>query len=73
MSNSSILVIWGTGLPWWLSGKESACHAGATADLGLIPGWEDLLEEEMAVHCSILAWPWTEEPGIAELDRAELT
>ena len=27
------LEIW--GLPWWLSGKESACNAG---DLGLIPG-----------------------------------
>ena len=28
-------------------------------------GWEDLLEKEMAVHASILAWriPWTEEPG----------
>ena len=28
-------------------------------------GWEDLLEEEMATHPSILAWriPWTEEPG----------
>ena len=24
-----------TGLPWWPSGKESACSAG---DLGLIPG-----------------------------------
>ena len=26
-------------------------------------GWEDPLEEEMAIHCSILAWkiPWTEE------------
>ena len=24
-----------TGLPWWPSGKESACNAG---DLGLIPG-----------------------------------
>ena len=26
-------------------------------------GWEDLLEEEMATHSSILAWriPWTEE------------
>ena len=25
-------------------------------------GWEDLLEEEMATHSSILAWeiPWTE-------------
>ena len=27
--------------------------------------WEDLLEEEMETHSSILAWeiPWTEEPG----------
>ena len=26
-------------------------------------GWEDPLEKEMAIHCSILAWeiPWTEE------------
>ena len=42
-------------------GKESACNAG---DLRLIPGWEDPLEEGMAVYSSILAWriPWTEEP-----------
>ena len=28
-------------------------------------GGDDLLEEEMATHSSILAWrsPWTEEPG----------
>ena len=28
-------------------------------------GWEDLLEEGMATHSSILAWRilWTEEPG----------
>ena len=26
------------GLPWWLSGKQSACKAGATGDVGLIPG-----------------------------------
>ena len=28
-------------------------------------GWEDVLEKEMAIHSSILAWriPWTEEPG----------
>ena len=45
-------------LPWWLSGKESACSAGD-------PGWYDLLEEDMATHSSILAWriPWTEESG----------
>ena len=29
------------------------------------PGWEDLLEEGMTTHSSILAWriPWAEEPG----------
>ena len=28
-------------------------------------GQEDLLEEEMATHSSVIAWriPWTEEPG----------
>ena len=32
---------------------------------GLIPGWEDPLEEEIATHSSILAWeiPRTEERG----------
>jgi len=37
-------------------------------------GWEDLLEEGMATHSSILAWriPWREEPGeCKELDRTE--
>ena len=31
-------------------------------------GWEDLLEKEMAIHFSILAWkiPWTEEPGMLQ-------
>ena len=31
-------------------------------------GWEDLLEKEMAIHSSILAWkiPWTEKPGRLE-------
>ena len=27
------------GLPWWLSSKESTCHAGDARDSGLIPGW----------------------------------
>ena len=26
------------GLPQWLTGKESACNAGATGDVGSIPG-----------------------------------
>ena len=38
--------------------------AGDIRDTGLIPGWEDPLEKDMATHCSVLAWriPWTEEP-----------
>ena len=34
-------------------------------DVGSTLGLEDLLEEEMATHCSILAWriPWTVETG----------
>ena len=36
-------------------------------------GQEDLLEEEIAAHSSILAWriPWTKEPGCKETDTTE--
>ena len=46
-----------------LSGKESACNAGATGTW--VRSLEDPLEEDMATHSTILAWriPWTEEPG----------
>ena len=49
-------------LPWWLSGKASACNAG---DPGSIPGSGSSLEKGMTIHSRILAWraPWTEEPG----------
>ena len=49
-------------LPCGLSGKESACNSG---DVCLIPGSGSYLEEEMAIHSSILAWeiPGIEEPG----------
>ena len=53
------------GLPWWLSGKESACQFLPMWETGVQSlGWEDPLEKEMATHSSILAWeiPWTEEP-----------
>ena len=45
--------------------KNPPANAGDMRDVGLIPGQEDLLEEGMATHSSILAWriPWTEEPG----------
>ena len=43
--------------------KNPPANAGDTRDVGLIPGWRDPSEKEMATHSSILAWeiPWTEE------------
>ena len=48
-----------------LSDKDSACNAGYTGDMGLIPESGRSQEEEMATHSSILARniPGTEEPG----------
>ena len=49
--------------------KNPPANAGDVRDTGLTQvqslGWEDLLEEGMASHSSILAWriPWTEEPS----------
>ena len=45
--------------------KNPPANTGDTRDTGSFPGWEDPLEEEMATHCSSLAWriPWTREPG----------
>ena len=45
--------------------KNLLSNAGDIRDEGPIPGWEDPLEEGMAIHSNILAWriPWTEEPG----------
>ena len=65
------------------AGKESACSAGDTGDMGLIPWIRNISpEEEMATHSSIRAWriPWTEEPdgigssvhGVAE-SRTQLS
>ena len=41
-----------SGIPRWLSAKESACQAGA---MGWSPGQEDPLEKKMAIHSSILS------------------
>ena len=32
------IIYMGEGLPWWLSGKESASSVGVTGDAVLIPG-----------------------------------
>ena len=46
-------------------GKESACSAGDSGDMGWIHRPGSSPGEGMATHSSILAWgiPWTEEPG----------
>ena len=48
----------GTKVGQRLSSKESTCNAGAEGDAGLIPGWEDPLEEGMATHSTTFACPW---------------
>ena len=57
---------YGSGLPWGLSGKESACQCRRSSS-GWVRslGWAYPLEKDIATHPSILAWeiPWTEEPG----------
>ena len=35
--------------------KNLPANAGDIRDVGLIPGWEETLEKEMATHHSILA------------------
>ena len=53
------------GLPGGAVVKSLPANAGEARDVGSIPDWEDLPEEEMATHSSILAWeiPWTKKPG----------
>ena len=54
------------GFPGGTSGKEPAFKCRRHKRHGFDPlGWEDPLEEGIAIHSSILACkiPWTEEPG----------
>ena len=45
--------------------KNPPANAGDARDSGLILGWKDPPEKEMATHFSVLAWkiPGTGEPG----------
>ena len=45
--------------------KNLPANAGDIRDMGLIPGLENPLKEEMATQSSVLTWkiPWTEEPS----------
>ena len=61
-------ISWSTGCPSFPGGsvvKNLPTKAGNDRDWVQCLDREGLLEEEMATHCSILAWriPWTEEPG----------
>ena len=65
-SKASILQHWAF-FSTELSGSDGKASAYNAGDLQWVqsPGREDLLEQEMATHSSILAWkiPWMEEPG----------
>ena len=53
------------GLPRWLSGTKIHLQYRKLKEIQVRSlGWEDLLEEGMATHSSILAWrvSWTEKP-----------
>ena len=53
------------GLPQWLSGTKIHLQYRKLKEIQVRSlGWEDLLEEGMATHSSILAWrvSWTEKP-----------
>ena len=45
--------------------KNLPANAGYVRDAGSIPELGRTVEEDMAIHSSILAWktPWTAEPG----------
>ena len=54
-----------TGLPWWLSSKESTCNTENTGELIQSLGQEAPLKEEMAAHFrySCLDYPMGRELG----------
>ena len=59
-----------TGLPRWLSGKESTSNMGDTSS---IPQLGRSPEEGSGNYSTILAWkiPWTEEPGRLQSMRSQ--
>ena len=62
-----------------LAVKNPPANAADARDAGLIPGWEDPLEESMATHSSIFAWRilmdtgawWTTAWGHIEMETTE--
>ena len=56
---------WIMGFSGGIVVKNPPDNAIDARDTGSIPGQEDPLEKEMAIHSCILAWriPWTVKPG----------
>ena len=61
------------GFPSGASGNELACQCRRQDMQGRSLGWEDPLEEGMAIYSSILAWriPWTEGVWWATVQRVK--
>ena len=57
------------GLPWWFSGKGSACNTGDSEDLSSIPGLGMIPWRRKWLPTSSFVWetPSTEEPGKLQL------
>ena len=55
--------VWASMMAQWVKSLPAMQETQETRVLSLSE--KDPLEDEMATHCSILAWriPWTEEPG----------
>ena len=60
-----VCMLYSSGLPWWLSGKESACNARNAGDSSSVPDSRRFPGGGHGNHSRILAWRilWTEEPG----------
>ena len=70
MTNRFYSNIWAFQVAQWVKNLRAMQETQAIQVWFL--GWEDLLEEGISTHSSILAWriPWTEEPsGLQFMDR----
>ena len=63
------------GLRQWLSGKESACNAGAARDAGLIPGSGRSpgrgTGNPLQYSC-LGKYPWTQGPGGLQSEESKV-
>ena len=57
--------IWVNSRSWWWTGRPGLLQFTGSQSWTRLSDWTGLMQKEMAIHSSILAWrmPWTEEPG----------